>query len=136
MKKNPAIQKTFAMIKPDGTCRGLIGEIISRIEKRGLKIVAIKMIKPSLEHVDNHYPKDEDWIARLGEKGFTVFDELGIDPKEVMGTRDKLEAGKQVREWLVNYMTEAPVVAMVVEGIHAIEMMRKDGSFRFKDTSA
>lgn len=124
-KTDPAVERTFTMIKPDGTCRGIVGEVISRIEKRGLKIVALKMVKPNIEHVDSHYPKDEAWVARLGEKGFTVFDELGIDPKEIMGTRDKLEAGKQVREWLINYMTEAPMVAMIVEGVHAIEMMRK-----------
>lgn len=124
-KENVAIERTFAMVKPDGTQRGVIGEIISRIEKRGLKIVALKMVKPSLNHVDDHYPKDETWIARLGEKGFTVFSEAGIDPNEIMGTRDKLEAGKQVREWLISYMTEAPVIAMVVEGIQAIEMMKK-----------
>lgn len=122
---NPAVERTFAMIKPDGTQRGIIGEILSRIEKRGLKVVALKMTKPGLQHIDDHYPKDETWIARLGEKGFTVFAELGLDPEQIMGTTDKLEAGKQVREWLISYMNEAPVVAMVVEGIHAIEMMRK-----------
>lgn len=122
---NLAVERTFAMVKPDGTQRGIVGEILSRIEKRGLKIVGLKMIKPGFKHIDEHYPKDEKWIARLGEKGFTVFAELGLDPKEIMGTTDKLEAGKQVREWLMSYMNEAPVVAMVIEGIHAIEMMRK-----------
>lgn len=124
-KKNPAYERTFAMVKPDGTQRGLVGEVISRIEKRGLKIIALKMVRPNLEHINDHYPKDETWIARLGQKGFTVFDELGIDPKEVMGTTDKLEAGKQVREWLVNYLVEAPMIAMVIEGVHAIDMVRK-----------
>ena len=125
-EKNGAQQeRTFAMLKPDGTQRGIIGEIISRIEKRGLKIIALKMVKPGLQHLDDHYPKDDQWIARLGEKGFTCFEELGLDPMDIMGTTDKLEAGKQVREWLISYMNEAPVVAMVIEGIHAIEMMKK-----------
>jgi len=119
------IERTFAMIKPDGTQRGLIGEIITRLEKRGLKIIALKMIKPSIEFIDEHYPNDEAWIARLGQKGFTVFEEQGLSPKEVMGTEDQLEVGKQVREWLIKYMHEAPVVAMIIEGIHAIEMVRK-----------
>lgn len=119
------LEKTFVMVKPDGVERGLIGEIIRRFESRGLKVIAIKMVKPPLEHIDDHYPKDETWIERLGQKGFTVFEEYGLDPMEHMGTTDKKEAGKMVRQWLIDYMTSAPVVAMVVEGIHAREMVRK-----------
>ncbi|MFA5926748.1 MAG: nucleoside-diphosphate kinase [Patescibacteria group bacterium] len=119
------LERTFVMIKPDGVERGLTGEIIKRYEQRGLKIIAMKMVKPSLEHVDEHYPKDDSWIERLGEKGFNTFAEHGIDPKEVMGTDDKKEAGKQVRQWLMDYIADAPVVAMVIEGVHAIDMVRK-----------
>lgn len=123
--KRLAFEKTLVLVKPDGVQRGLIGEVIGRLEKRGLKIIGLKMVRPSFEHINDHYPKDESWIERLGEKGFAVFDEYGIDPKEYMGTNDKKEAGKMVREWLVNYLTEAPVVAMVIEGVHAIDMVRK-----------
>lgn len=124
-RKNPAIERTLVIVKPDGVQRGLIGEVITRLENRGLKLIALKMVKPSLEHVDSHYPKDEAWIERLGHKGFSVFEEYGIDPKEYMGTDSKKEAGKMVRNWLVSYLTEAPVVPMVVEGVHAIDMVRK-----------
>lgn len=120
-----AIDRTFVMVKPDGVQRGIIGEVIARFEKRGLKVIAMKMVKPTLEHLDEHYPKDDAWIERLGGKGFDTFEQYGIDPMEVMGTNDKKEAGKMVRKWLIDYMTEAPVVAMVVEGIHAIDMVRK-----------
>jgi len=123
--KSPAYGRTLVLVKPDGVQRGLVGEVISRIEKRGLKIIGLKMVKPSLEHIDNHYPKDESWVERLGHKSFSTFEEYGIDPKEVMGTDNKLEAGKKVREWLVNYLLEAPIMAMVIEGIHAIDMVRK-----------
>jgi nucleoside-diphosphate kinase len=119
------VERTFVMVKPDGVQRGLIGEIVGRLEKRGLKVVALKMVKPSIEHITNHYPKDEKWVTRLGEKSFKTFEELGLDPMDVQGTRDKHEAGQQVRKWLIDYMTEAPVVPMVVEGIQAIEMVRK-----------
>jgi nucleoside-diphosphate kinase len=119
------VERTFVMVKPDGVQRGLIGEIISRFEQRGLKVIALKMVKPSLEHITNHYPTSDEWVERLGEKGFKTFAELGIDPVEVMGTTDKKAAGSQVREWLMNYMTEAPVVPMVIEGMHAIDTVRK-----------
>lgn len=123
--KSPAWEMTVVLVKPDGVQRGLIGEVISRLEQRGLKIVALKMMKPSIEHVDAHYPKDEAWIERLGHKGFTVFEEYGLDPKQYLGTDVKMEAGKMVRKWLVDYLTEAPIVAMVVEGVHAIDNVRK-----------
>ncbi|OQA03815.1 MAG: Nucleoside diphosphate kinase [bacterium ADurb.Bin400] len=83
------------------------------------------MVKPSIDHVDKHYPTDESWIERLGEKGFGVFSEYGLDPAEHMGTTDKKEAGRMVREWLVSYIAGAPVVAMVIEGVHAVDMVRK-----------
>lgn len=124
-KDDLAVEQTFVMVKPDGVERGLVGEIIKRYEQRGLKLIAMKMIKPSVDHIDAHYPKDDAWISRLGDKGFNVFKELGLNPKDVMGTDSNLEAGKQVRRWLIDFMTEAPVVAMVVEGIQAIEMVRK-----------
>jgi nucleoside-diphosphate kinase len=124
-QKLPVIERTFVMVKPDGVERGLVGEVIKRMEARGLKLVAMKMIKPTLEHIDKHYPKDEAWIARLGDKGFNIFKEYGLDPKDIMGTDNNLEAGRQVRQWVMDYMTEAPVVATVFEGIHAIDMVRK-----------
>lgn len=125
IKTNPALERTLVLVKSDGVQRGLIGEVISRMERRGLKIIGLKMVKPTLEHLDEHYPKDEAWITRLGEKGFAVFDEYGIDPKEYMGTNDKKEAGTMVRKWLIDYLLEAPVVALIIEGIHAVDMVRK-----------
>lgn len=122
---NIAVERTLVLVKPDGVERGLIGEIIKRFEMRGLKIVALKLVKPGLEHINNHLPKDDAWMSRLGDKGFNVFKELGLDAKEIMGTEDNLEAGKKVRVWLADYLNEAPVAAMVIEGIHAIDMVRK-----------
>ncbi len=106
------------MIKPDGVKRGLIGEIISRIEKAGLKIVAIKMVQPDREMVKSHYPvSDEFWIERLGEKSLSGFDNLDVEAIDVLGTVDKKELGKLVSETLMDYLTSGPVVCMVVEGI-------------------
>ena len=56
------------MIKPDGVKKGLIGEIIRRFEQRDLKIIALEMFQPTFEDIDNHYPKEEAWIKRLGQK--------------------------------------------------------------------
>ena len=131
MTDHPEVKKirfdrTFVMIKPDGVKRGLIGDIILRLEKAGLKIVAMKMLTPTPEQVRRHYPmSDEAWVLRLGEKSLSSFDNIEADAKEILGSDDKATIGKSVTESLVSFMTSGPVVAMVVEGIQARDMVRK-----------
>ncbi len=118
-------ERTFAMIKPDGVKRGLVGEIIQRIEQRGLKIIACQMIMPSRARIDRHYPKDAKWIHRIGEKTMTTYAKYAIDPKKELGTDDQEKIGRIVREWILDYMTSGPVVKIIIEGAHAIDMVRK-----------
>jgi len=118
-------EKTLVLIKPDGIKRGLIGEIIRRIEQRGLKVIALKMIQVTEGQIDGHYPKDAAWIHRLGEKSLGTYSKYGIDPVEALGTDNADEIGKMVRSWIVKYLTSGPLVKMVVEGVHAIDMVRK-----------
>jgi len=125
MSKNPKEERTFVLIKPDGVKRGLIGEIISRIEQRGLKIVALKMIWATKEQIDEHYPKDEAWIKRLGEKTIATYEKYGYDAEKEIGTTDPYKIGEIVRGWLMDYMTSGPMVKIIVEGIHAVDMVRK-----------
>jgi nucleoside-diphosphate kinase len=119
-------QRTFAMIKPDGVMRGLVGEIILRLEKAGLKVVAMKMLVPTKEQIVAHYPmSDQAWVDRLGDKGLSTFEELGLNAEEHLGSKDRSVVGRSVADALVGYMTSGPVVAMVLEGAQAIEMVRK-----------
>lgn len=118
-------ERTVVLIKPDGVKRGLIGEIISRIEKRGLKIIALSMIKPEREQIDEHYPKDAGWIKRLGEKSFATYAKYGLDSLKEMGTDNPMEIGEQVRGWILDFMTSGPIVKIIVEGIHSVDMTRK-----------
>lgn len=120
-------EQTFCMIKPDGVMRGLVGEIIHRIEKAGLKVVAMKMLVPTEEMIRAHYPaSDEAWVNRLGQKGLSGFENLPqAAPKDILGTDDTMTIGKSVVEALVQYMQSGPVVAMIVEGIQAVDMVRK-----------
>lgn len=90
------IEKTLILLKPDCVARGLIGEIISRFEKAGLKIIAMKMTWIDKEFAKKHYT--EDISKRKGEK---------------------------VRNLLLDFIIEGPVVAMALEGIHAVEIVRK-----------
>ena len=122
---HPKEERTVVIVKPDGVKRGLVGEIVSRFERRGLKIVALEMFTATKAQVDDHYPKDEAWITRLGEKTLSNYQKYGWDAKKELGTDDKMEIGNMVRGWLLDYMTSSPLVKMVVKGIHAVDMVRK-----------
>jgi nucleoside-diphosphate kinase len=123
--KHPKEERTYVMIKPDGVRKGLIGEVIKRIEQRDLKIVAIEMASPLLEQMDNHYPKNEEWITRLGTKTMKTYEKYGYDAMLDFGTTDPATIGPEVRKWLISFMMSAPVVKMVVQGLHAVDIVRK-----------
>ncbi len=118
-------EKTILIIKPDGVKRGLVGEIISRVEKRGLKIIALNMISATRDQIDGHYPRDEKWITRLGEKTIATYEKYGFDLKKEIGTTDPKKIGQMVRDWQLDFMTSGPIVKIVIKGIHAIDMIRK-----------
>lgn len=118
-------ERTLVLVKPDGVKRGLTGEIIKRIERRGLKVIAMKMLAVDRAHLEKHFPTDPAWAKRLGEKGLKTFAEYKLDPKKHMGSDDPVKIGAMVKESLFEYMASGPVVAMVIEGIHAIDMVRK-----------
>ncbi len=122
---HPKEEKTFVMVKPDGVRKGLVGEIIKRFEQRDLKIVALEMFQPTKAQIDGHYPKDGEWVHRLGEKSLTTYSKYGIDPVEKLGTDNADEIGKMVRSWIMEYFTSGPIVKIIVEGVHSIDMVRK-----------
>lgn len=123
--ENPKSEKTFVLVKPDGVRRGLTGEIIGRIEQRDLKIIALEMVWATKEQIDGHYPKDEKWINRLGEKTMATYEKYGYDVKEELGTDNTMEIGQKVRDWILKSMTSGPLVKMVIQGAHSVDMIRK-----------
>lgn len=86
----------MVLLKPDAVQRGLIGECIRRFEQRGLKIIGMKMVWIDKEHAKKHYT--EDITRRRGEK---------------------------VRNLLLDFIVSGPVIAMVVEGVNVVEVVRK-----------
>lgn len=118
-------ERTLVLVKPDGVMRGLAGEVISRIEQRGLKIIALKMVQVDRAHLEKHFPSDPEWVKGLGKKTMKTFDEYHIDPLDHYESGDHAHIGAKVKESLFAYMVSGPIVAMVVEGIHAIDMVRK-----------
>ena len=120
------MEQTLIIFKPDAVARGLVGEIITRFEKVGLKIVASKMSLGSKELADKHYPASRDeFIKGMGGKTLENYQDLGMDPIKEFGSSDAHDIGLKIREWLVEMITAGPVISMVLEGPHAVELVRK-----------
>lgn len=120
------MERTLIILKPDAVQRGLIGDIVGRFEKIGLKIIGAKFFIPSKELLDKHYPTERtEFIDGMGQKTLDNYHELGMDPLEAFGSDDAHEIGMQVQKWLVDFMETGPVLAVVLEGPHAIEIVRK-----------
>lgn len=118
-------KRTVVLVKPDGVKRGLVGEIIGRFEKVGFKIVAMKMIWVNKEHVAKHYMDEKDYLSNIGNRTLDDYKKFGFDVKESLGTDDPHEIGQKVRHWNMEALSEGPLVAMLLEGVNAIEIARK-----------
>lgn len=116
------MEQTVVLIKPDGVKRGLVGEIIHRFERMGLKLIAIKMVWAKEDLLKKHYKSDETvTLQRWGEKTLKTYRQYGKDAKKDLGTDDPIELGKLVNKWLFDYVTSGPMVAILLEGKHAVE---------------
>lgn len=120
------MEQTLVVLKPDTVARGLIGEIVTRFERVGIKLVAAKLMQADKTMLDKHYPATRtEFIDGLGNKTIENYQKLGIDLQKDLGTTDAHTIGLQIRDWLVSYMMSGPVFAMVWEGPHVIEIVRK-----------
>ena len=92
------MERTLIVFKPDAVQRGIVGEVLSRFEKMGLKIVGMKMVNPDEAHYFHHYETIGKMVSRRGEAQFKV--QLGA-------------------------MQEGPVIAAVLEGVEVVAVVRK-----------
>ncbi|MBI1856821.1 nucleoside-diphosphate kinase [Candidatus Saccharibacteria bacterium] len=92
------MERTLIILKPDAVKRGIVGEVLTRFERVGLKVVGCKMLQPDYNHYHHHYEKIGQMITRRGEEIFEVTLEM---------------------------MKEGPVIALVLEGIEAVSLVRK-----------
>jgi nucleoside-diphosphate kinase len=118
---HPKTERTLVVVKPDGIQRALIGEIMKRYERIGLKLVALKMFVPTEKMIEEHYLLDSEWKKNVGEKAIASYVKKGETPP----SSDTIEVGNLVVERLKKYMTSGPVIAMVWEGAHSVELVRK-----------
>ena len=92
------MERTLIVLKPDAVQRGIVGEVLGRFERAGLKIVGMKMLSPTKEHFHAHYEGISQLISRWGEDIYNI---------------------------TLSQMTEAPVIAVVLEGVEAVTHVRK-----------
>ena len=119
--KNFKKEKTLVIIKPDGLQRSLVGEIIKRYERIGLKLIGLKMMVPSAEMIEKHYTLDPEWVRITGEKTIKGYKDKGMKPP----IEDPLKVTELLLERLKKYMSSGPVMAMVWQGAHAVQIVRK-----------
>jgi len=119
------MEQTVVLIKPDGVKRGLIGEIIGRFEKAGLKLVALKMVWVDKKLATRHYGYNDEWFENVGKKVKEFYQEHGLDSGEEFNRLTNREIGKLVQGWNVDYLTEGPVVAMLLEAPGVVAVVRK-----------
>ncbi len=92
------MERTLVIFKPDSVMRGIVGEVLTRFERVGLKIVGAKMLSPNYDHYHQHY--------------------------EGIGTL-KTRKGEEIFETQLQEMQQGPVIAIVLEGVEAVELVRK-----------
>jgi nucleoside-diphosphate kinase len=117
---HPKKERTFAILKPDVLQRGLIGEVVGRFEKAGLKLVGLKMIMATEEQCWTHYNKDDAWFLKKGQ--MTVENRIA---KGLPVDKEVAEYGKDIVHALVKFMTCSPIIPMVFEGNQAVAIVKK-----------
>ncbi len=116
-----AEERTLILMKPDVLQRQIVGEILSRFERKGFKLVAMKMVNATKEQVGEHYTGDEQYLIETGEKAKKGAQMRGQD----VSNWNSLEWGKIIRERNIAYLTCGPILAVVLEGPSVVSGVRK-----------
>jgi nucleoside-diphosphate kinase len=117
---HPKKERTFVLLKPDAVQRGVIGEVIHRIERTGLKLIALKIMVATREQAMGHYFKDDTWCEDKGSRTVAAMKAAGKRPK-----KSAVEFGRDIVRALADFITSGPVVVMIWQGNEAIGVVRK-----------
>lgn len=113
------MERTLVVLKPDAVQRSLIGEILTRFERTGLKIIGLKLVHATKDVAGEHYADDEEWLKSVGAKAKKAYESKGVK-----NTETELEIGQRIRQQLMDFISMSPSVAVVIEGHGAIEKVR------------
>jgi len=126
LKHDKFIEKTLVLLKPDAVKRAIIGPVIQRFERVGLKVIGLKIIHATKEQLNRHFPThDQAWIEGMGRKSIETYRINEMDPAEEFGTSDPMRIGMVILEWNFEYLLSGPLVALVLEGVRAVSVVRK-----------
>lgn len=120
MQEHPKNERTLVILKPDAVQRSLMGEIIRRIERTGLKFVGFKFLVPEEDTCWKHYAKDDAWFLSKGTNIVADRTAQGL-PIE----KEAIEYGKDIILANVKFFTAGPVLAMIVEGNQSVGVVKK-----------
>jgi nucleoside-diphosphate kinase len=115
------MQQTLVLLKPDAIQRGVIGKIITRFEDAGIKVVGMKMVWADETLAKNHYHLDENWAKQVYEKTKQVYDKEGKN----FSYKNHMDLGNTIQSWNIKFLREGPVIALVLEAPHVVEIIRK-----------
>jgi nucleoside-diphosphate kinase len=122
MKKEKVLtERTLLLMKPDVLQRQIVGEILSRFERKGFKIIGMRMLNATKEQMAEHYVDDEAYLIETGEKAKKGAEKRGED----ISDWNSLERGKIIRKNNILYLTCGPIVAIVLEGHGVVQGVRK-----------
>lgn len=130
------IQRSLVLLKPDTVTRGISGEIISRLEKCGLKIVAAKFTNVEKELGRKHYAKDDSWKESVGKRSMQECEEFGLNVMQIFGTNDPIAIGDLVVERNAEFLNSGPVFALIFEGPNAVKKIRNLIGSTFPESAA
>ena len=120
MAIHPKKERTLVILKPDAVQRSLIGEIVRRLERTGLKFIALKFTLPEADQCWKHYAKDDAWFVAKGTRI--------VDDRKAQGLsidKDIIEYGKDIIAANVKFFTAGPVLAIVIEGNQSVAIVKK-----------
>jgi len=115
------MEKTLILIKPDAVERSLIGTVLQRLERVGIKVVALKMVQANADLADRHYALTEDWMKGVYDKAKAKQEAIGV----AFPYPDYKSYGKMIKDGLVEFLQAGPIVAAVLEGEQAVAQTRK-----------
>ena len=130
------IERSLVLLKPDAVARGIVGEILHRFERAGLKMVGAKLVHVDKNFGAKHYKHDDSWKLKVGERNIQECKDFGMTPMECFGTEDAFEIGNQVDVRSAEFLSSGPVFAVVFQGPSAVKKIRSLVGSLFPNSSA
>lgn len=118
------IEKSLVLLKPDAVQRGIVGEILHRFEKMGLKVAGAKLVQIDEQFGAKHYNHDDAWKKRVGERSLNDCSDYNLDPQKIYGTTEPKQIGAVIDKWNAEFLSIGPVFAVVLQGPNAVNRIR------------